>query len=188
MLGSLHAQAGAVEHRIQRKAGAVGLAHDLHYEFDMPINVSVVDINGNTIANPGPFAVPASTPAGSQTVVLSGGAPGTVAAGGWAPTQPGPPAGGANKYRFTAVGSGTPKIKKGFPYWTDPNGAKIAMTANDCGPEGENTFDSLDLSCVPVNPSTIPTLSEWGLIILTGLLLIGGTMMIMRRRSRTTLA
>src|SRR5262249_43306918 len=115
VLGSSAVQAGVVTMSFTK--GGATTASDLHVTTSSAITaVTVVDGNGNVVANPGPFAAP---PAGIGTTNLtfSGGVPGTVAPGGTAPTQPGA---GVNRYSFDTGAAGGVKIQKWW--WTDPNG------------------------------------------------------------------
>lgn len=63
--------------------------------------------------------------------------------------------------------------------------AEFTLTAEI---EGTPTSQSTDLVSIAIHGSIIPTISEWGMIVMTFLLLIAGTVVLNRQRTRTCLS
>lgn len=150
-----------------------GAANDLHYEFDRAITkVEVVDGNGNVVADPGPF--PTTAGVGTQKIDFSGG---VVNQNGTAPTQVGAPPAGERKYKFTTAGNQVPRIKK--RWWTNANNP-LPSSVDECLEDGLQLFNPGEI-CVRID---IPALSQWGLIALGTVILLAGTIIVLRRRQQ----
>ncbi len=66
-------------------------------------------------------------------------------------------------------------------FFPDPNGIIEITTASGVPPGDVNVVATFTVSAVPA-PIPIPTMGEWGLIILTLMMMIGATVLIRRRQ------
>jgi hypothetical protein len=62
------------------------------------------------------------------------------------------------------------------------NTATVSAATNTDPTPGNNSATDTDTFSVPASPASIPTLSEWGAILLSGLMLLFGWRQVCRRR------